>query len=72
MIFAGPIGRLTLIRIKPRVYRGTHVTHPAVQTYQARTVELDGEPITTYVDGERAFPLPVTVTSVPAALKLLG
>jgi diacylglycerol kinase (ATP) len=72
VIFAGGIGRFTLVRIKPRVYKGTHVTHPAVQTYRARTVELDGEPITTYVDGERAFPLPVSVTSVPAALTLLA
>ncbi|PTA47244.1 sphingosine kinase, partial [Micromonospora sp. RP3T] len=37
----------------------------------ARTVELTADGITTYADGERAFPLPVTVTAVPAALRLL-
>jgi diacylglycerol kinase (ATP) len=43
-----------------------------VTSFRARTVELDATGITTYVDGERASPLPVTVTAVPGALSLLG
>lgn len=66
------VGRLTFARLKPKVYAGTHVNHPAVHTHRAHTVELDGEPITTYADGERAFPLPVSVTSSPGALALLA
>jgi diacylglycerol kinase (ATP) len=61
-----------LIRIKPRVYAGTHVSHPMVTSYRARVVEIDAEGITAYVDGERTSPLPVTVTAVPGALTLLG
>jgi diacylglycerol kinase (ATP) len=64
--------RVTLVRLKPRVYKGTHVEHPAVMSYRARTVEIAADDIVTYVDGERACPLPVTVTSVPGALTLLS
>jgi diacylglycerol kinase (ATP) len=53
------------------VYRGTHLAHPQVRILRAGTVQLDGEPIVTYADGERAYPLPVTITAVPGALLLL-
>ena len=59
------------MRVKPRIYRGTHVAHPLVRSYRARTVELSAEGITTYADGERALALPLTVTAAPAALHLL-
>ncbi|HKE65136.1 MAG TPA: diacylglycerol kinase [Micromonosporaceae bacterium] len=72
VVVAGSIGRATLVRIKPRVYAGTHVSHPMVTSYRARVVTVDAPDITAYVDGERAAPLPVTVTAVPGALTLLG
>ncbi len=71
VVIGGRLGRATLMRIKPRVYRGTHVDHPLVTSYRAATVELAAEDITTYVDGERGYPLPVTVTSAPGALTVL-
>jgi diacylglycerol kinase (ATP) len=71
VVYAGPVGRATLTRIKPRVYRGTHLDHPMVHSARARTVELVAEDIVGYADGERALPLPVTVTAVPAAVRLL-
>jgi diacylglycerol kinase (ATP) len=69
---AGRVGRLTLLALRPKVYEGSHVTHPLVSTYRARTVELAADGITAYADGERAFPLPVSVTCVPGALSLLA
>lgn len=72
LVVAGPVRRTTLVRIKPQVYRGTHVNHPQVRSYRARTVEIAAEGITGYADGERTEPLPVTVTAVPGALRLLG
>jgi diacylglycerol kinase (ATP) len=71
VVLARPISRTTLMRIKPRVYEGTHVDHPAVSAYRASTVEIEGEDITTYADGERALPLPVAVASAPRALRVL-
>ncbi|KKJ93784.1 diacylglycerol kinase [Micromonospora sp. HK10] len=71
VVVGGRFDRLTLMRVKPRIYQGTHVTHPLVRTFRARTVEVDAVGITTYVDGERALELPVRISAVPAALRLL-
>ncbi|SFD06931.1 diacylglycerol kinase (ATP) [Micromonospora sediminimaris] len=72
VVVGGRFDRRTLIRVKPRIYAGTHVTHPLVHTYRARTVTLAAEgSITTYADGERSLPLPLTVTVTPHALHLL-
>jgi len=71
VVVAGRVSRTTLVRIKPRVYKGTHVDHPRVESFRATTIGIACEGITTYVDGERACPLPVTVTAEPGALTLL-
>ncbi|WP_435830784.1 diacylglycerol kinase [Polymorphospora rubra] len=71
VVVVGPVTRTTLVRVKPRLYSGTHVTHPMVRTHRAATVELAADGIVGYADGERAGPLPVTVTAVPAAARLL-
>ena len=72
LVIVGPINRSTFVRIKPRVYSGTHIDHPAVMSFRAKTVEIEAEGIVAYVDGERASALPVTVTAVAGALSLLG
>jgi diacylglycerol kinase (ATP) len=72
VVVADAMSRTQLVRIKPLVRRGTHVAHRLVHTYRARTVELAGDNVIVYADGERAFPLPVTITCVPAAVRLLS
>jgi diacylglycerol kinase (ATP) len=72
LVIVGPIGRGTFIRIKPQVYAGTHVNHPAVTSYRAKTIGIAADGITAYVDGERSSPLPVMVYAEPAALTLLS
>lgn len=67
----GPISKLSLVRLFPRVYSGRHVEHPAVTTYRARRVSLAAPGVTTYADGERVGPLPLTVEAVPGALRVL-
>ncbi len=72
VVIAGPISRTTLLRLQPRVYKGTHVTHPRLISLRARTVTIAADGITAYADGERMCPLPVTITVEPGALSLLG
>ena len=73
VLVAGPISRTTLVRLKPRLYTGTHVEHAQCSVYRVRSVEIAGDPaIVTYVDGERGFPLPVRITAEPGALALLA
>ena len=71
IVVAAQMSRRTLVRLQPRVYQGTHIQHPLVSSYRARTVEIHADGITGYADGERACPLPVTVTADPGALRLL-
>ena len=49
----GPIGRLGLVRMLPRLYDGTHLEHRLAERRAARRVEfeLDG-PVDVMVDGE--------------------
>lgn len=68
----GPCSRSTLLKVFPRVYRGTHLGHPVVTTYRATRVELDAPGLTGYADGEPLGPLPLTAQAVPAAVRLLA
>ncbi|MGC5028518.1 diacylglycerol kinase family protein [Micromonospora sp. DT229] len=71
VVVGGRYSRRTLVRELPKIYEGAHVDHPLARTYEARTVEIAGAEITTYADGERCLPLPITITAHPAALHLL-
>ncbi|MFF8812447.1 diacylglycerol kinase [Streptomyces pactum] len=68
----GRCSRTTLLRVFPRVYRGTHLSHPAVTVHRVRSLTLAADGITGYADGEAVGPLPLTVRTVPGALRLLG
>lgn len=67
----GPCSRTTLLRVFPRVYRGSHLSHPAVTALRARSVTLEAPGVTGYADGEPLGPLPLTATAVPEAVRLL-
>jgi diacylglycerol kinase (ATP) len=63
--------RTKLIRLFPTVFKGTHVDLDEVRTARARTITVDSPGITAYADGEYVCPLPVEVSAVGAALKIL-
>jgi diacylglycerol kinase (ATP) len=66
----GQVGRLELLRWFPRVFKGTHVDHPAVQMHKVRTLSvLDGF-TDTRGDGEAVGPVPRTFRAVPGALRV--
>lgn len=67
----GPCSRSTLLRVFPRVYRGTHPGHPLVTVHRAARVRLAAEDVTGYADGERIGPLPLVAETIPAAVRLL-
>jgi diacylglycerol kinase (ATP) len=66
------ISRPEFMKVFPSVYAGTHVHHPAVETFRARRVSLAAEGALAYADGERIGPLPQTVEAIPAAVRLIG
>jgi diacylglycerol kinase (ATP) len=71
VVIAEPLGRAALIRLKPRMRRGTHVTDPRVTVFRARRVRLRSEGVIGYADGERIGPLSFDITCVPGAVRLL-
>lgn len=72
VVVVAPVSKATLVRVFPRVRRGTHLTHPAVSVRRARSVRLDAAGVTAYVDGERLGPLPRSFEVVPAAVEVFA
>jgi diacylglycerol kinase (ATP) len=63
--------RADFLRTFPRVFKGTHVTHPKVHTYRGASVHVESlgaGPMDVYADGERVGPLPATMRAEPGAL----
>ena len=63
-----PMSRAALVRTYPRLFSGTHVTHPRYEHHRVRTVTVASPGITAYADGERFGDLPLTVECSPGAL----
>lgn len=72
LTFLGEVPVRTFLRVFPRVFRGTHVRHPAVRTVRATRVTVAADGAVAYADGERLGPLPVRVSAEPKALRLLA
>ncbi|NBM14356.1 diacylglycerol kinase [Streptomyces sp. GC420] len=68
----GDCGRATLVKVFPRVYRGTHVEHPRVTVYRAARITLESAGVTGYADGEPLGALPLTAHCVSAAIRVLA
>ena len=71
VVVADELGRGALVRLKPRLRRGTHVTDPRVHSYRARRVRIDAPGIIGYADGERIAALPLEISCEPGAVRLL-
>ncbi|MFG2172932.1 diacylglycerol kinase [Streptomyces niveus] len=68
----GECGRATLLKVFPRVYRGTHLSHPVVTVHRTAEITLAAPGLTGYADGEPLGPLPLTAQCVPGAVRVLA
>ncbi|TQJ47880.1 diacylglycerol kinase [Streptomyces sp. SLBN-115] len=68
----GDCRRRTLLRVFPKVYRGTHIDHPKVTVLRAAMVGIGAAGVSGYADGERLGELPLTARCVPGAVRLIG
>ncbi len=68
----GEMNRLQMLVNFPKVFKGTHTSHPKVSTFRATRVELESldraVPMDVYADGERVGPLPAAMEAVSGAL----
>lgn len=67
-----PMSKLELVRTYPKLFKGTHTTHPQYEHHLARKVTVAAPGIVGYADGERFGPLPLTMECVPGALSVLS
>jgi diacylglycerol kinase (ATP) len=68
----GPVSKPEFLKTFPRVFKGTHVSHPAVTVRRARVVALSSPGVTAYADGEYLADLPITCETVPGAVRVLA
>jgi diacylglycerol kinase (ATP) len=68
----GHCSRTTLLRVFPKVYRGTHLGHPKVTVHRVSSIELAAGGVTAYADGEPLGALPLSATCVPGAVRVLA
>jgi diacylglycerol kinase (ATP) len=63
-----PISKVEFVKVFPRVFAGTHISHPAVEIVRSRSVRIESKAIA-YSDGERIGQLPVSVECIPNAVQ---
>ncbi|MGN6473396.1 MAG: diacylglycerol kinase [Mycobacteriales bacterium] len=68
----GPVSKLEFLKTFPKVFKGTHTSHPAVTMRRAKVVELSSPGVTAYADGEYLADLPIRCECVPGAVRILA
>jgi len=71
------ISRAELIKVFPKVFKGLHVTHPAVEFVRCRELHLEATssqhgPMPCFADGEGKGHSPLRITMQAGAVKVLG
>ena len=62
-----PISKIEFIKVFPRVFKGTHISHPAVEIVRSRKVSISAKAVA-YADGERVGQLPISAECISGAL----
>jgi YegS/Rv2252/BmrU family lipid kinase len=64
--------KLRFLRLLPTVFKGTHVHLDSVEVMRGATIEIAASrPFTMYADGDPIAELPVTVRTLPGAIRAL-
>lgn len=63
-----PVSKLEFLKVFPRVYKGTHVNHPAVEIVRSKKVSISADAIA-YADGERISQLPINAECIPGVMQ---
>lgn len=72
VVVINPVSKAKLLRVFPKLYRGTHVSLPEFERHLVREVTLSSPGVVAYGDGERLGPLPMTTTIRPGALRVFA
>ncbi|BCT76817.1 hypothetical protein SCMU_26590 [Sinomonas cyclohexanicum] len=72
LVVVRPLSIPAFLAVFPKVFRGAHVGHPAVELSTVRSVGIGGPGVVVYADGERVTGDPVTISVAPRALAVLA
>ena len=62
-----PVTKLEFMKVFPRVFAGTHVSHPAVEIVRSKNVSIESKSVA-YADGERIGQLPISAECIHDAV----
>lgn len=63
LVILEPVNTLEFIKTFPKVYSGSHISHPKVRTLRAKKVSITAQAVA-YADGERIGPAPITAECI--------
>ncbi len=75
VVIVRPLSRPRFLANFPSLYRGTHLSHPAVRVFRGRQVEAhpqNGSEALLDTDGEAMGGLPISVELLPKAIRFFG
>ena len=61
-----PVSKVEFLKVFPKVYSGSHLSHQAVKTLRAKKVSISASAVA-YADGERIGPAPISAECVAGA-----
>jgi diacylglycerol kinase (ATP) len=71
VLLIGDVTKTELVRVMPKIYRGTHLPHPKGEVLRGSTVTIEADtPMPIQLDGEQPGTTPARFDVVPAAIRL--
>jgi len=71
LVRVGQMGRIGLLKTFPKIFKGTHVNHPAVSQEQVKAIDFDLHgPIDVMIDGEVLNLVPKRLQVLPGVLEV--
>jgi YegS/Rv2252/BmrU family lipid kinase len=71
VVCVGDVGKIDLLKTFPKIYKGTHITHPLVKIERSSRVEIkSADKVFIEADGEFLGECPASFRIIPAALSL--
>ena len=73
VVILGDLGKIEFLANVPRVYRGTHLSHPKVSSFRSTQVRVTSEEqMYIQADGELIGEAPITFRMIPKGLRFLA
>lgn len=66
VVILEPVSKIEFLKVFPRVYSGSHISHPKIRSIRAKKVTINAEAVA-YADGERIGPAPISAECVKDA-----